>query len=683
MNRYTITTALPYANGPLHLGHVAGVYIPSDIYARYMRLKGNDVAFIGGTDEHGVPISIKAKKEGISPKEVVDKFHGIIKNSLKGLNISLDVFGQTSSADHHEMASSWFKELSRKGQFKEEVSEQYYDEQNKQFLADRYITGTCPECKNEGAYGDQCEKCGSSLNATDLINPTSTISGNKPVLKETKHWFLPLDKYEPWLKEWIGSKKDILKSNVFGQVNSWLDSGLHPRAITRDLDWGVPVPLDGGDGKVLYVWFDAPIGYVSFTKQLMEQNKEQFKGKSWEDYWKKEGGSKLIHFLGKDNIVFHCIIFPSMLNQMGDYILPENIPANEFLNLEGQKFSTSGNWAVWLDDYLADFPEQSDVLRYVLCSNMPEQKDADFTWKDFQAKNNNELVANMGNFINRTVVLMNKYWDGLVPAQGVLSDEDKETLAQLKEYPQKIGASIEKYRFKEALQELMRLCSLGNKYLADAEPWKLIKTDEDRVKTIMNVAAQISGMIAHMSLPFLPETSGKLKSMMNLDNLLWDESTNVLILANHQIDKATLLFSKIEDSTIEAQLNKLMEAKKEAELSNAIAAPQKEEATFEEFQKMDIRVGIILEAQKVPKTKKLLQLKVDTGIDQRTVVSGIAEHYSPEEIIGKQVSILINLAPRAIKGIESQGMILMAENPDGTLAFVQPDKAIKAGGGVS
>jgi len=686
MKRYTITTALPYANGPLHLGHVAGVYIPSDIYARYMRLKGNDVAFIGGTDEHGVPISIKAKKEGVSPKEVVDKFHDIIKNSLEGLNISLDVFGQTSSADHHEMASAWFKELSDKGQFSEEVSEQYYDEENKQFLADRYITGTCPECKNEGAYGDQCEKCGSSLNATDLINPTSTISGNKPVLKETKHWFLPLDKYEPWLKEWIGSKKDILKSNVFGQVNSWLDSGLHPRAITRDLDWGVPVPLAGGEGKVLYVWFDAPIGYVSFTKQLMEQSQDsqnKFHGKSWEDYWKKEGDSKLVHFLGKDNIVFHCVIFPSMLNQMGDYILPENIPANEFLNLEGQKFSTSGNWAVWLDDYLADFPGQSDVLRYVLCSNMPEQKDADFTWKDFQAKNNNELVANMGNFINRTVVLMNKYWEGIVPAQGDLSDEDKVTLAQLKEYPQKIGASIEKYRFKEALQELMRLCSLGNKYLADEEPWKLIKTDENRVKTIMNVAAQISAMIAQMSLPFLPETSGKLKLMMNLQDVSWDQSSNELLPANHQIEQATLLFSKIEDSTIEAQLNKLMEAKKEAELASAQVTPQKEEATFEDFQKMDIRVGTILEAQKVPKTKKLLQLKVDTGIDQRTVVSGIAEHYSPEEIIGKQVSILINLAPRAIKGIESQGMILMAENPDGSLAFVQPDKAIKPGGEVA
>jgi len=683
MKRYTITTALPYANGPLHLGHVAGVYIPSDIYARYMRLKGNDVAFIGGTDEHGVPISIKAKNEGITPKEVVNKFHEIIKNSLKGLNISLDVFGQTSSESHHEMATSWFKELSEKGEFTEEVSEQYYDEENKQFLADRYITGTCPECENEGAYGDQCEKCGSSLSATDLINPTSTISGNKPVLKETKHWYLPLDKYEPWLKEWIGGKKSILKSNVFGQVNSWLDSGLHPRAITRDLDWGVPVPLEGGEGKVLYVWFDAPIGYVSFTKQLMEQGQDKFKNKSWEDYWKKDGDSKLVHFLGKDNIVFHCVIFPSMLKQMGDYILPENIPANEFLNLEGEKFSTSGNWAVWLDDYLNDFPGQSDVLRYVLCANMPEQKDADFTWKDFQAKNNNELVANMGNFINRTVVLMNKYWGGVVPAQGELSEEDKSTLAQLKTYPEKIATSIEKYRFKEALHELMRLCSLGNKYLADAEPWKLIKIDEDRVKTIMNVSSQISAMIAQLSSPFIPETSDKLKTMLKLDTVSWDEVGTELIAANHQIDKATLLFSKIEDSTIESQINKLMEAKKEAELANAVVESQKEDISFDDFQKMDIRVGTILEAQKVPKTKKLLQLKVDTGIDQRTVVSGIAEHYAPEDIVGKQVSILVNLAPRKIKGIESQGMILMAENSNGTLAFVQPDKTIKAGGGVA
>ena len=682
MKKYTITTALPYANGPLHLGHVAGVYIPADIYARYMRLKGNDVVFIGGTDEHGVPISIKAKKEGVSPQEVVDRYHGIIKNSLKGLNISLDIFGQTSSADHAEMASEWFKKLADKGEFIEEVSEQYYDEENKQFLADRYITGTCPECKNDGAYGDQCEKCGTSLNATDLINPTSTISGNKPVLKETKHWFLPLDKYEPWLKEWIGSKKNELKSNVFGQVNSWLDAGLHPRAITRDLDWGVPVPLKGGDGKVLYVWFDAPIGYVSFTKQLMEQGIDRFEGKKWEDYWKKDGDATLVHFLGKDNIVFHCVIFPSMLNQMEDYILPENIPANEFLNLEGEKFSTSKNWAVWLDDYLKDFEGKSDVLRYVLCANMPEQKDADFTWKDFQARNNNELVANLGNFINRTVVLVNKYWDGAVPAANELTNDDLAVLNEVDLYPSKIGSSIEKYRFKEALSELMELCSLGNKYLADAEPWKLIKTDEDRVRTIMNVAVLISKSIAQLSLPFLPETSVKLQEMLNISSTSW-ELDNVQISAGHQINKATLLFEKIEDSEVENQLNKLMEAKKEAEAANAVVEPQKSNVSFEDFQQMDIRIGTILSAEKVAKTKKLLKLLVDTGIDQRTVVSGIAEHYQPENIIGKQVSILVNLAPRAIKGIESQGMILMAENSDGSLAFVSPDKAIKPGGGVA
>lgn len=683
MKKYTITTALPYANGPLHLGHVAGVYIPSDIYARYMRLKGNDVVFIGGTDEHGVPISIKAKKEGISPQEVVDKFHKIIKKSLQGLNISLDIFGQTSAKSHHEMASQWFEKLAEKGEFTEQVSEQYYDQEHQQFLADRYITGNCPTCKSEGAYGDQCEKCGSSLNATDLINPTSTLSGNTPVLKTTKHWYLPLDKYEPWLKEWIGNKKDSLKSNVYGQVNSWLDAGLHPRAITRDLDWGVKVPLKDGEGKVLYVWFDAPIGYVSFTKQLMEQGLEKFKGKTWEDYWKKEGDSKLIHFLGKDNIVFHCVIFPSMLNQMGDYILPENIPANEFLNLEGDKFSTSGNWAVWLDDYLNDFPEQSDVLRYVLCANMPEQKDADFTWKDFQAKNNNELVANMGNFINRTVVLMNKYWEGIVPEKGNLTPEDQAALNQLKAYPEKIGSAIEKFRFKEALQELMKLCSLGNKYLADAEPWKLVKTDPERVKTIMNIAGQISATIAQLSAPFLPTSSSKLFQMLNLKQVQWEDAGQELMPASHQINKATLLFNKIEDTSISAQLDKLMDAKKAATLANAKAAPQKELITFDDFQKMDVRVGTIVAAQKVPKTKKLLQLTVDTGIDQRTVVSGIAEHYNPNNIVGQQVSILVNLAPRKIKGIESQGMILMAENPDGSLAFVQPDKQVIPGGGVA
>lgn len=682
MKRYTITTALPYANGPLHLGHVAGVYIPADIYARYQRLKGNDVAFIGGTDEHGVPISIKAKNEGVTPQEVVDRYHKIIKESLQGLNISLDYFGQTSSKNHYEMASDWFKALAEKGEFIEEENEQYYDEENEQFLADRYITGTCPKCGHEEAYGDQCEKCGSSLNATDLINPKSTLSGNVPVLKTTKHWYLPLDKYEPWLKEWVASKQKEFKGNVFGQVNSWLNDGLHPRAITRDLDWGVPVPLEGGEGKVLYVWFDAPIGYVSFTKELMDSGVEKFEGKSWEDYWKKDGGSELVHFLGKDNIVFHCIIFPSMLNQMGDYVLPQNVPANEFLNLEGDKFSTSKNWAVWLDEYLKEFPEQVDVLRYVLCANMPEQKDADFTWKDFQARNNNELVANLGNFINRTVVLINKYWDGVVPAASYTED-DQSTLKQVAEFADSIAASIENYRFKEALSNFMKLCSLGNKYLADSEPWKLIKEDEQRVKTIMNVAVQISASIAQVVEPFMPSTAYKLNAMLDIQSQDWGAASGTRIGEGHQINKAQLLFGKVEDSTVESQINKLMEAKQQAELANAKAEPQKDNITFDEFQKMDIRVGTILEAEKVAKTKKLLKLKVDTGIDQRTVVSGIAEHYAPEDIVGKQVSILVNLAPRAIKGIESQGMILMAENADGTLAFVQPDKDITPGGGVA
>lgn len=683
MNRYTITTALPYANGPLHLGHVAGVYIPADIYARYRRMNGDDVVFIGGTDEHGVPISIKAKKEGVSPQEVVDKFHGIIEKSLQGLGVSLDFFGQTSSKAHYEMASDWFKFLEAKGEFKIETASQYYDEENKQFLADRYITGTCPSCNNDGAYGDQCEKCGTSLSPTDLINPKSTLSGNVPVLKETKHWYLPLDKYEPWLKEWVESKKDILKPNVYGQVKSWLDAGLHPRAITRDLDWGVPVPVEGGEGKVLYVWFDAPIGYVSFTKELMAQESEKFAGKKWEDYWKKEGNSTLIHFLGKDNIVFHCIIFPSMLNQMEDYILPTNVPANEFLNLEGDKFSTSKNWAVWLDEYLTDFPEKTDVLRYVLCSIMPEQKDADFTWKDFQARNNNELVANFGNFINRVVVLTNKYWNGVVPELGEISPEDQSALDSMAAYPEIIGDALDQFKFKSALSQLMNLSSTGNQFLAMNEPWKLIKTDEERVKTIMNIAIQFASSLAVLCEPFLPETAEKLKKILNIKNIEWKEAGKIIIPSGHQINKATLLFDKIEDEVVEKQLEKLNSTKKMAEEEKAVAAEQKELVSFDDFQKMDIRVGTILEAEKVPKTKKLLKLKVDTGIDQRTVVSGIAEHYEPEQIIGKQVSILVNLAPRAIKGIESQGMILMAENTDGSLSFVQPDKKVKPGGGIA
>lgn len=678
--RYTITTALPYANGGLHLGHVAGVYIPADIFARFLRAKGEDVVFIGGTDEHGVPISIQAKKEGVSPKEVVDRYHKIIKSSLEGLGITLDYFGQTSSSSHHEMASDWFKTLADKGEFIEEVSQQYFDEENQQFLADRYITGECPSCHKDGAFGDQCEKCGTSLNATDLINPTSTLSGNKPIMKDTKHWFLQLDKYEPWLKEWIEEKKSILKPNVYGQVKSWLDAGLHPRAITRDLDWGVPVPLAGGEGKVLYVWFDAPIGYVSFTKELLANAPEKFQGKTWEDYWKKDGDSTLVHFLGKDNIVFHCIIFPSMLKQMGDYILPSNIPANEFLNLEGEKFSTSRNWAVWLDEFLVDFPDKTDVLRYVLTSILPEQKDADFTWADFQAKNNNELVANLGNFVNRALVLTNKYWNGIVPEQNELTDLDQSVLTDLAAYPQKIAESIEKHRYKEALSELMKLSSLGNKYLAETEPWKLIKEDEERVKTILNISLQITTALSVLAQPFLPDTAAKLQDMLNITDLEWNSISDKNIAAKHQLNNPSLLFTRIDDSVIEEQKAKLLNAKSEAEAAAKVVAPQKDSTTFDDFQKMDIRVGTIIEAEKVKKAKKLLKLVVDTGIDKRTVVSGIAQHYQPEDIIGQQVSILVNLAPRTMLGIESQGMILMAENNKGELQFVAPASSVENGG---
>ncbi len=674
--RFTVTTALPYANGPLHLGHVAGVYIPADIYVKYLKAKGEDVVFIGGTDEHGVPISIKAKNEGVTPKEVVDRYHNIIKDSLKGLGVSLDYFGQTSSKEHYETSSEWFKKLSDDGVFREEVSQQYYDEENNQFLADRYITGDCPECKKEGAYGDQCEKCGATLNATDLINPKSALSGNKPVLKDTKHWFLPLDKFEPWLKEWIEEMKPVLKANVYGQVKSWLDSGLHQRAITRDLDWGVPVPVEGGEGKVLYVWFDAPIGYVSFTKQLLENDSNR----NWEDYWKKDGDSQLVHFLGKDNIVFHSVIFPSMLKSMGDYILPQNVPANEFLNLEGEKFSTSKNWAVWLDDFLTDFPDKTDVLRYVLCSILPEQKDADFTWADFQAKNNNELVANLGNFVNRALVLTTKYWGGVVPGRNELTDLDKDVIVQLNTFPSKISASIEKHRYKEALSELMKLSALGNKYLAETEPWKLIKQDEERVKTIMNIALQITSSLAVLSVPFLPETASKLSEMMNLEGLKWGALTEDNITEGHQINKPSLLFQRIDDEVVDAQRAKLNQAKEDAEATNKVVEPQKETTSFDEFQKMDIRVGTIIEAEKIKKAKKLLKLKVDTGIDQRTVVSGIAQFFEPEKLIGQQVSILVNLSPRKMLGIESEGMILMAENNKGELQFVAPQGGSDNGG---
>jgi len=676
LKRYTITAALPYTNGPIHIGHLAGVYVPADIYARFKRLKGKDVAFICGSDEHGVPITIKAKKEGVSPQDIVDKYHANIKESFVEFGISFDNYSRTTAKVHHDTASEFFTTLYNKNEFVEETTEQLYDAEANQFLADRFVTGTCPKCGNEEAYGDQCESCGTSLNATDLINPKSAITGNVPSLKETKHWFLPLNKHEDFLKEWIikGHKKDW-KPNVYGQVKSWIDDGLRPRAVTRDLDWGIPVPLKGAEGKVLYVWFDAPIGYISATKEWAERV-----GKDWTPYWKDEN-TKLVHFIGKDNIVFHCIIFPAMLKAEGSYILPDNVPANEFLNLEGKKLSTSKNWAVWLPDYLKDFPDKQDVLRYALTANAPETKDNDFTWKDFQARNNNELVAIFGNFINRVVVLTNKYYEGSIPTPNAFSTIDQETLSAIKAYPSVISSSIERYRFREASQELMNLARLGNKYLADEEPWKLIKTDEDRVKTIMFVALQIASALATLSEPFLPFTSTKLKTMLNIGSIdsainnSWDDISNKTTLINpsHTISKAELLFSKVEDSEIEAQLEKLEASKRANEAANKVVEPQKEMASFEDFTKLDLRVGTILEAEKMPKAKKLLVLKVDTGIDVRTIVSGIAESFKPEDIIGKQVTVLVNLAPRALRGVTSEGMILMTETAEGKLVFVNPD----------
>lgn len=674
--RYTITSALPYANGPIHIGHLAGVYVPADIYARYLRLKGEDVLFIGGSDEHGVPITIKARKEGVLPQDIVDKYHGIIEKSFQDLGISFDVYSRTSADIHHKTASDFFEKLHKDGKFIEQTSEQYYDEENKQFLADRYITGTCPHCSYEKAYGDQCESCGTSLNATDLINPKSALSGNIPQLKETKHWYLPLNEYEPWLKEWIveGHKNDW-RPNVYGQCKSWIDNGLHPRAVTRDLNWGVKVPIKDADGKVLYVWFDAPIGYISASKEWAEKT-----GNDWEKYW-KDDSSKLVHFIGKDNIVFHCIIFPAMLKAEGSYILPDNVPANEFLNLENDKISTSRNWAVWLHEYLEDFPGKQDVLRYVLTANAPETKDNDFTWKDFQAKNNSELLAIFGNFINRTLVLTQKYYQGKVPAKGDLSTLDKETLAELASFPNRIGKSIENYRFREAVTELMNLARLGNKYLTETEPWKTIKTDEKRVETILNIALQISANLALLAEPFIPFTSKKLKAMLGLlteSNWAMTGSSD-LVQEGSVLPKPSLLFERIEDKEIEAQVQKLMDTKKANEALEKQVSPAKEDIDFDDFSKMDIRVGTILEAEKVAKTKKLLKLKVDTGIDQRTIVSGIAEYYKPEDIIGKQVSVLVNLAPKTLRGIESQGMILMAEDADGSLQFVAPFSITKNG----
>ena len=676
--RYTITAALPYTNGPVHIGHLAGVYIPADIYARFQRMQGKDVAFVCGSDEHGVPITLKAKKEGITPQQVVDKYNSIIKQSFEDFGISFDNYSRTTSKIHHDTASEFFKKLHSEGKFIEEVTQQLYDADANQFLADRFVVGTCPKCGNEESYGDQCESCGTSHNATDLIHPKSAITGAVPSLKETKHWFLPLDKYEPFLKEWIleEHKKDW-KTNVYGQCKSWIDDGLRPRAVTRDLDWGIPVPAPDADGKVLYVWFDAPIGYISATKQWAKKQ-----GKDWEPYW-KDKDTKLLHFIGKDNIVFHCIIFPSMLKAEGSYILPNNVPANEFLNLEGNKISTSKNWAVWLHEYLEDFPDQQDVLRYVLTANAPETKDNDFTWADFQARNNNELVAIFGNFINRVTVLTHKYYDGITPSEGILSQIDIKTLETIRAYPAVIESSIERYRFREAQQELMNVARLGNKYLADQEPWKTIKTDEQRTKTVMFVALQIASALAVLSEPFLPHTSRKLKEMLRINSretqnsLQWSDvaTKQILIAPGHTINTNELLFSKIEDSQIQAQMDKLTASKLANEIADKVTTPQKDTCTFEDFTKLDMRVGTIIEAEKMPKAKKLLVLKVDTGLDVRTIVSGIAESFTPQEIIGKRVTVLVNLAPRALRGVESQGMILMTQMPDGTLVFVNPDTA--------
>ena len=670
--RTLITTALPYANGPVHIGHLAGVYIPADIYARYLRLKGEEVLMIGGSDEHGVPITIRAQKEGITPQDVVDRYHAIIKDGFERLGITHDIYSRTSSATHHEHASEFFRKLYDKGEFIEKTSQQYYDEQANQFLADRYITGTCPHCNNERAYGDQCESCGTSLAPTDLINPKSAITGNTPVLRETKHWYLPLDKHESFLREWILEGHKEWKSNVYGQCKSWLDMGLQPRAVSRDLDWGIPVPVEGAEGKVLYVWFDAPIGYISNTKELLPD--------TWETWWKSED-TKLVHFIGKDNIVFHCIVFPAMLKAEGSYILPENVPANEFLNLEGDKISTSRNWAVWLHEYLDEFPGKQDVLRYVLTANAPETKDNDFTWKDFQARNNNELVAIYGNFVNRALVLTNKYFEGKVPALGELTDYDKETIAEVQAIKATIEKELDTYHFREALKTAMNLARIGNKYLADTEPWKLAKTDMSRVATILNIALQITANLTIVFSPFLPFSSEKLLRMLDVNEAFsWDSLGSMELLSvGHQIATAELLFEKIEDSTIEAQIEKLQATKAANELAERKAEPIAQDIQFDDFLKLDIRVGTVLECSKVPKADKLLQFRIDDGLGGRTIVSGIAKHYQPEELVGKQVCFIANLPPRKLKGIESQGMILSAEDLDGSLRLISPSVEVSPG----
>ena len=669
--RTLVTTALPYANGPVHIGHLAGVYVPADIYTRYLRLKGEDVIMIGGSDEHGVPITLKAKSEGVTPQDIVDRYHTIIKESFEEFGISFDIYSRTSSGIHAKTASDFFRKLYDKGEFIEKTSLQYYDEEANQFLADRYITGTCPHCHNERAYGDQCEACGTSLNATDLIDPKSAISGSKPVLRETKHWYLPLDKWEPTLREWILENHKEWKTNVYGQCKSWLDMGLQPRAVSRDLDWGVPVPVEGAEGKVLYVWFDAPIGYISNTKELLPD--------TWEKYW-KDKDTRMIHFIGKDNIVFHCIVFPAMLMAEGSYILPENVPANEFLNLEGDKISTSRNWAVWLHEYLKDFPGKQDVLRYVLTANAPETKDNDFTWKDFQARNNNELVAVLGNFVNRALVLTGKYFEGKVPQAGALTEYDEETLREFAGVKSQVENYLDNFRFRDALKEAMNLARIGNKYLADTEPWKLAKTDMPRVATILNLSLLIAANLAIAFEPFLPFSAAKLRRMLNMQQCDWARLGHTDILpVGQELGKAELLFEKIEDSAIEAQIEKLQATKKANELKNHQTAPVRENIEFETFGKLDIRVGKVLECQKVPKADKLLQFKIDDGLGGRTIVSGIAKHYAPEDLVGKNVCFVANLAPRKLKGIESQGMILSAEDADGRLVVITPADEVKPG----
>ena len=669
--RTTVTSALPYANGPVHIGHLAGVYVPADIYVRYLRLKKEDVLFIGGSDEHGVPITIRAKKEGITPQDVVDRYHKIIKDSFEEFGISFDVYGRTTSKVHRETASEFFRTLYDKGEFVEKTSMQYYDEEAHTFLADRYITGECPHCHAEGAYGDQCETCGTSLSPTDLINPKSAISGSKPVMRETKHWYLPLDKHEAWLRQWILEDHKEWRNNVYGQCKSWLDMGLQPRAVSRDLDWGIPVPVEGAEGKVLYVWFDAPIGYISNTKELLPD--------SWETWW-KDPETRLVHFIGKDNIVFHCIVFPAMLKAEGSYILPDNVPSNEFLNLEGDKISTSRNWAVWLHEYLRDFPGKQDVLRYVLTANAPETKDNDFTWKDFQARNNNELVAVYGNFVNRALQLTQKYYDGVVPACGELTEYDRQTLDEFKDVKAKVEELLDAFKFRDAQKEAMNLARIGNKYIADSEPWKVVKTDPERVKTVIYISLQLTANLAIAFEPFLPFSSEKLRKMLNMESFEWNRLGRTdLLQAGHRLAKPELLFEKIEDDVIEAQVQKLLDTKKANEEANYKAKPVRENIAFEDFQKLDIRVGTVLECTKVPKADKLLCFKIADGLENRTIVSGISKFYKPEELVGKQVCFIANLAPRKLKGIESQGMILSALNYDESLSVITVDREVKPG----